>query len=713
MRKLLKFIAWLVGILIVLVVALTLLVPLFFDPNAYKDRIISEVKQATGRDLSITGKIGFSVFPWLGVELNGLSLSNPPGFGETRFAAMELAKVRVKLVPLLTERTLEADTVQIEGLDLYLAKSKKGATNWSDLTGQQPAPGESKGQPPAETSADKGLAAFTIGGVSIQKAHVVWDDQSTGQHYEIKDLQLKTGSLTPGKAVDVRLEMALASRQPAMQGWFKLSGSLNSKPEQQYFALEGLEVNLQVSAEGLPPEGLEAKLTGNLVLEYTRGYLEAKDLRLSSGDLVLLASVQGQGLQTKPLFTGTIKLQEFTPRQWFNQFGIASPQTSDPTVLKRLSLSSGFNAQSNLVMLDNLLIQLDDTRVSGQLELLNPADPTYKFNLDVDKIDLDRYLPPQPEETAGSGPATSSTAAQKEEPLFPVDMLRKLNVDGSLRVDSLTLRNIKAKAIQLKVTAKDGKLQLDQQIGRFYDGMIKGGVDLDVRGKTPKLSIAQEASRIQAGPMLRDLAKMDKLEGTGGFKTNLATTGQTVSQLKRGLNGTLNFNFTDGAVKGFNLAYMLREAQAKLSGKTLAVSTEPQQTDFSELSGSGVFNNGILSNQDLLAKSPFLRVDGAGKVNIVMENLDYTVRVVVVNTSTGQGGKELDQLVGVPVPVHLEGPWSKPEWKIDLAKVLAEHQKARLKEKVEEKVQEKLPELQEKLPEGLKDKLQEGLKGLF
>ncbi len=394
------------------------------------------------------------------------------------------------------------------------------------------------------------------------------------------------------------------------------------------------------------------------------------------------------------------------------------PATSDPEVLKKLNLSSSFNATSNLVTLDNLLIQLDDTRINGKVELMKPANPTYYFNLDIDQIDLDRYLPPQAEKTQASAtsnpPATARpAAAQKETPLFPVELLRKLNLDGSLRIDSLTVNKIKAKAVQVKVTARDGKLQLDQQIGRFYDGMIKGGVGLDVRGNTPSLKIDQDASRILAGPLLRDLTDSDKLEGSGSFKANLTTSGQTISQLKRGLNGSISFNFVDGAVKGINLAKMLRDAEAKLSGQTVAVSNEPEQTDFSELSGSGVFNNGVLSNRDLLAKSPLLRIEGAGKVNIVMENLDYTIRTVIVNTTKGQGGKGLDELVGVPIPVRFEGPWSKPKWNIDLAKVLQEQQKAKLKEKVESKIQEKLPELQEKLPEGLKDKLPGSLKGLF
>jgi AsmA protein len=712
MMKLLKILGWLVGILVVLVVALVLLAPLLIDPNDHKDRIIAEVRQATGRDLSIGGDIGLSVFPWLGLELNGLSMSNPPGFAERQFASVEQAKVRVKLMPLLLDRTLEADTVQIEGLNLYLAKNSQGQANWEGLAGEEAA---AEAQAPAEPEADEGreLAAFSIGGVSVQDASVVWDDRSTGQHYEIKELQLKTGPLTRGEPVEVALEMGLQSQQPPLQGRFELTSRLHSRPEKQDFALENLLVKLNLTGEGLPQDGLDAKLTANVSLDQAQGTLEAQDLRLESGDLVLRANMQGWDLHTKPNFKGSIKLDEFSPRQWLQRFALAVPETSDPEVLKRFSLASGFNATPDLVAFDKLRLQWDQTRIEGELELLQPTDPTYRFALDIDQIDLDRYLPPQPEPRPDGAGSAPPVPPQQASPLFPIELLRSLRLDGKLRIDSLTVNKIKAKAIQLKITAKDGKLQLNEQVGRFYDGKIKGGVDLDVRGKSPILKIDQEATQILIGPLLEDLADMDKLEGTGGFKANLTTSGQTVNELKRGLNGNLDFDFRDGAVKGVNLAKLLRDAKAKLSGETVAVSSEPEQTDFSELSGSGVFNNGILNNQDLLAKSPFLRVDGAGKVNIVAETLDYTVQAVIVNTSKGQGGKELEELEGVPIPVHLEGPWAKPKWRVDLAKVLAEQQKAELKKKLEEKVQEELPGLQEQLPDEVKDKLPGALKGLF
>ncbi len=133
---------------------------------------------------------------------------------------------------------------------------------------------------------------------------MVWDDQSSGQYYEIKGLQLKTGPLTPGKAVDVNLELELESQQPAMQGQFNLTANLNSRPAQQYFALEALRVNLKLTGEGLPKQGLDATLAANVYLDHAKGTLEAKDLSLTSGGLVLQAALQGQDLQAKPQLHG-------------------------------------------------------------------------------------------------------------------------------------------------------------------------------------------------------------------------------------------------------------------------------------------------------------------------------------------------------------------------------------------------------------------------
>jgi AsmA protein len=112
-------------------------------------------------------------------------------------------------------------------------------------------------------------------------------------------------------------------------------------------------------------------------------------------------------------------------------------------------------------------------------------------------------------------------------------------------------------------------------------------------------------------------------------------------------------------------------------------------------------NNGVARNDDLAAKSPFIRLAGAGDIDIGNSRLDYLAKASVVNTSAGQGGKELDHLKGLTVPVRLSGPFDNVSYKLELGSLVQEAAKAKLEEQ------------KQQLEKKATDKLQESLKGLF
>ncbi|MET0067390.1 MAG: AsmA family protein [Candidatus Thiodiazotropha sp.] len=715
MGKTLKVLAWLVGMLLVVIVAAIILVPMFVDPNDHKARIIAEVKKATGRDLGITGDIGLSVFPRLALELNGLTLSNAPGFKQTDFATIQHAQVRVNLLPLLFKQLLEVDTVQIEGVRLNLAKAKDGTTNWDDLAGQSKA--EKKPETPKVESSgdgDMGLLAFTIGGLNVQDANLVWDDQSTGNHYEISNIQLETGEVAPKQPVDLTFGLSFKSTQPRMASDLSIATKLMVDPDAESLNLTGLVLQVDVQGDGLPEKGVKAELFSDVKMSLKENSLDVQNLELKSGKLLLTGNMEAVDIQTRPSYKGNLRLAEFNPRDWMNQFGITPPETADETVLESLHVTTSFSGKDDQVKLRDLLVKIDQSTLKGEFEVIDFVNPSYLFNLDLDQIDLDRYLPPPQEGSAAAPGRPAKGGAAEESPLLPVETLRQLRFDGTVRVEDLTINKLHAKAILLKLRGRDGKLNLDHEIGRFYDGLLKGDVQVDVKGEQPKLKITENASRILSGPLLMDLTGKDTLLGSGNLDMSLTTQGNTVTQFKRFLNGNLKFDFRDGAVKGFNLAKMIRDTKAKLKGENVITLDEPEQTDFSELTGNAVIENGVVNNQSLLAKSPYIRVEGSGKAYLMEERLKYEIRPVIVNTSTGQGGEALEDLKGIPIPVKIKGNWNDPEFSIQLSKILEEQQKAKLRNKYEEKVDEKVSEqLEEKLPEELQDELKDKLKKLF
>ena len=134
MPKFLKyFLILTLSLLLILIIAIAGLF-IFIDPNDYKNEITSKVQDATGRHLTISGDINFSLFPWLGLSLGETTLSNAEGFGNRPFASVNQVDIKVKLFPLLLQQQIEMQKVRLHGLQANLAKDKTGHNNWDDLT---------------------------------------------------------------------------------------------------------------------------------------------------------------------------------------------------------------------------------------------------------------------------------------------------------------------------------------------------------------------------------------------------------------------------------------------------------------------------------------------------------------------------------------------------------------------------------------------------
>src|SRR5699024_10867059 len=152
MKKFLKILFSTLLVIILLIIIAVVVLPFVINPNDFKPQIAAQVEKMTGRELTLNGDIDLSVFPWLGVELQKVSLSNPPNFSKTPFAKAEDMEVRVKLLPLLKKRIV-MDTVVLRGLDLNLVRNANGQTNWNDLVTAQSEKAPSQAQSQKEESA--------------------------------------------------------------------------------------------------------------------------------------------------------------------------------------------------------------------------------------------------------------------------------------------------------------------------------------------------------------------------------------------------------------------------------------------------------------------------------------------------------------------------------------------------------------------------------
>lgn len=342
MKRAVKLLLWVVGLLVALIVAAVIVVPLVFDPNDYRDEINALVERQTGRELVIEGNIGLSVFPWLGVEIGETRLSNAEGFGPEPFARLQEAEVRVKLLPLLRKQ-VEVDTVILAGLRLNLARNAAGATNWDDLV-QAPA------EPPAPAPKEKAkavtpeemLAALAIGGVRISDAHVVWDDQVTGQRAEISRFDLETGALDLTAPFPVTLRTDFSAKAPQAQGHLAFDTKVGIDLSAQRYSLNGLTLDLDLKSPLVPGGTLAARLTADASADLRQQVAELTGLKLEALGTELAAEARATAILAQPDVTGTLTLDLRDPSKLAAALKQQLPL--DPKALKDGHLRTRFTA---------------------------------------------------------------------------------------------------------------------------------------------------------------------------------------------------------------------------------------------------------------------------------------------------------------------------------------------------------------------------------
>jgi len=701
MGKLLKIILSIAAFLVALVVVAAIVLPLVIDPNDYKAEIMSAVQDKTGRSLEIDGDIGLSVFPWLGLELGAMRLGNAPGFAEPYMASMNAAQVRVKLLPLL-KKQLEVDTLTLAGLKLNLAKDETGRTNWSDLQAESAAAQEGEEAGKGEAA---GLGGLAVGGIAVTDASIVWDDRASGSRYMVDDLSFTTGEIAAGESFDLDLRFKVAATEPAVASQVELTGNVLIAPNLEAVDVKNALLGIHAEGKGVPGGKARVSLKSDMRLDLAAQTLRLPNMLLEVLGLNITGDIDGRGIGgDAPQFSGALKVAGFEPRDLIRTLGQPVPITADPTVLEKADAALDWDASAKHFAIKGLTMHLDNTILTGNARVDSFDAPAISFALAIDSIDLDRYLPP----TAAEGEAATQPAAGKEGPP-QLEGLRKLNLNGKVTVAAMHAFNLEYRDAELQVKSRDGVLRMHPIGARLYGGTYQGDITLDASKKTPRVSVNENIADVQAGPLLKDLTGDDKLLGTASMKAKFSGTGLTPEELRRTVNGTASFSFTNGAVKGVNIAALIRKARAALKGQPAPAETGPNQTDFASLTGSVNVSDGLARNDDLLLQSPLLRVAGAGQTSLVDETIDYTLTTKLVGSLEGQGGKGLEDLKGVEIPVKVGGIWSKPSYAPDVAGALSEV----AKEKVKQKVDEQLQQQQQKIEQKIGDKLGDSLKGLF
>ena len=708
MARLLKIILSIVTAFFLLVIIAAVTLPFFIDPNDFKPEIQTAVKESTGRELLIDGNLELSVFPWIGISTGKLSLSNAEGFSDKPFAEISESDVKVKLIPLLSKK-VEISRIVLKGLVLNLAKNKQGKNNWDDLSSSEDtknqdhlaAKSDQKTSEQETTEQDNAslLAAFAIGGISIEQASISWDDQQQDKHTKINDFNLKTDKLVFDQPIAIDLSLTVINKDPELTESIEFSTDLFINEQLNSFKLQKLKLKSVTTGKDIPGEKLTATLLADIAIDLAQQTLAISGLKLNTANMVLTADITGTNITDKPTFKGPINIAEFNLTQFMKELAMPLPAMQDSATLSKVSLGFELLATSDSADIQNLLLKLDDSTMNGSVSVQNFSKPKIDFNFKLDAIDMDRYMPlekntdvsKEKTESAKEIAATPAAVAAASTALFPVETLRELNTNGQLTIDKLKINKLTMQGVSIKLNAKNGLIKTQQTIKHFYQGTYTGNTSLNVQNKTPSLALNEKLSKVQLEPLLKDMQGEARMTGEVNAKAQVQGRGNTEAALKSTLNGNIDFHFKEGVIRGFNLQKMIDNGKALIEGQPLPTENKNDQTVFSSITGTAQIKNGLVKNNDLYADASKLKVKGKGTANLVSEKLDYTVNAKLLKRKATE--TEPEKIKGIPIIVDIGGTFSEPSYKLNLALMLTEKNKEKFnkkKDKLLEKVDKKL-----------------------
>ncbi len=625
-----------------------------------RDQMITQVKEKTGRDLTIAGPVGITIFPSLGVSLKDVSLSSKPGMGGAPLTTMSDLNVQVKLLPLL-KKQVEVDTLVLTNPVFNLRVDNQGQRSWDFAHLTTPRRIQLADASANSTSFIK-LAQANTGATATSGGNAIPLEQVALGDVRIINGTLNYADATSGASQSVKkINVALALENLASPLGAK--GDLNWKAEQ--IAFDGTLTSPKQIMDK-QPASVDVKITNRRFAANYKG-------KMHLADALELA--------------GKVNANVPSVRDLAGWLGTKLPPSNGFGPMK---LSGNLTAKGPTYALSKATLDLDGAKATGTVSVGTGGQrPKITANLNLSQLNLNTYLSGgtaapggTPAPAAGKKPASIDDllADPDEAPgprvkgysqrtgwsNAPIDMsaLGLVDADAKLNVGKLLYQKIKVDSTKLAVKLAAGKMRADFTEVKLYGGQGRGVVTLD-GNKTPTVGANIVANNIAALPLLTDAIDFKSVEGKGNFTLAIAGRGRSQRSLIETLNGNGSFKFNDGALVGFNIPAAYRALRGGQIPDLKAKSTE--KTDFSALTATFKIQNGIATNDDLSMLSPLLRVTGAGRVLLPQRQVDYLARPTIVSNLTGQGG---DEAKGLEIPVRIVGPFEKLEFKPQLGNVL-------------------------------------------
>lgn len=642
--------------IVVIIAAIVIVGPIFISAEDVRNQLFAQVEATTGYRLRVSGPVDITLFPSLNLVAEDVGIAQPAVSGEAEFATAKTLKFGLKPWGLIDGKIQVTRVTLIDPVIAVPQKLAKAQAEAAPVATQaaptEPAPvADAPANVPAGGARAGGMASIadklktlTLDKVVIKNGTVILPPSAKG----------------PGKRIDkLNLEAALPAFDKPLS--FDVSAVVDGKAIEANGSisnfgqfLEGAPARVLLAVDA--PSTLDAKATLAATATYKNDVLTLSQFSAKSGDKTLAG--------TAVYRDDTLSLNQFT------------------ATVGRDTFAGNAVYKNNLLTLSHLRANVRGNVLAGSVTVnLANKVPYVAAALAARTLDINALIgTPKSKHSrggasAGGGGSTKSAKSGKggksggagwSNAKIDFAPLRLINGKFSLSAEQLVYDEIKIRPVTVHVTLNGGKLNATLSKFKLYGGAGDIAISVDASGKTPAQRVKLSLVQFNAYPLLRDAADFEKIEGQGSLHLDLNARGSSQRAIVGALDGSASFEFVNGAIRGVNIARMMRKLGTGIVDGWQGGNTE--KTDFASLGASFTLVNGRATTKDLHMVGPLVRMTGAGVVDLPAKQIDFRVDPQLVASLEGQGGQT--DLAGLGVPVRIVGPWAKPKFYPDLKGIL-------------------------------------------
>ncbi len=672
MKKLVKWILRITITLVLLIVIAAFVLPMIIDPNDYKDTITSKVKDQIGREIHLDGEIQWKVFPWLALTLNDVKIDNEKGFKGKSLAEIQKLTARVKIMPLLS-KNIEIGRVAVEDAQINLQITKKGNSNWQSILTNLEKDGSS------ESSSGSGSSgSLNIAGIDLKNINLNYTDLQTNTKAIISEFNLTTGEIT--KTSPVQLDTSMHVTMPDTGLDVNIDADVLAK---NLLSDAGIQLELnnftvkgKLSTDSILPLEVALQKPGNINLNDDTLFFP--QLLVALGDAKITTDVTGKNIsKASSQISGAYQIDAFDLNEFLKKMTGTYFVTNN--TLSDFSSSGSWFMGTNRMILSNLKINYSDTAIKGDANIKNLEKMQGTFKLHLNQFNVDDFM--GTEETASSNQNASSSTTSN------IDFG---HLNGSLIIDKVLASGTTVENLKITVKTNGPKLVMSPIKADFYQGLLISAIKIDTKAQSNKVILEHNMNKIHAGPLLTDLAGSKLLTGLGDFNVDLKIDRPFSDAPLKTAHGKIKYTLTDGAIYGVDVFGMMQKGLSMLYPEVKEESTDGEKkTSFTLMQIDGDIDKGVFTTNTLKVESPYLKVGGKLKIDLVNMTINGTIEPMLIDIPEQLVSDKYKKLLNLAIPVSLSGSLLEPKISIDAKKLLLASQKERI-DKEKDKLKGKL-----------------------